>query len=146
MAELSIQVEGVKEAVEALGRLELQKRAAMRGAVARTLVDGEAHLKRLLSEPGSGRVYTRRSVSHQASAPSEAPAPDTGVYRNSWHRRTHAGGQGGELYTAQERADALEYGSEDGTLKPRPHAGPTAEHMAADFVTNSKRALARATA
>lgn len=31
----------------------------------------------------TGRVYTRGTVSHQASAPNEAPAPDTGTLRNS---------------------------------------------------------------
>jgi hypothetical protein len=38
----------------------------------------------ILSQPGTGRLYRRGNVTHQASAPGQAPAVDTGAYRASW--------------------------------------------------------------
>jgi hypothetical protein len=37
----------------------------------------------VLGRLGSGRIYRRRGVTHQASAPGEPPAPDTGALRAS---------------------------------------------------------------
>ena len=49
----------------------------------RRAVEVEAAGKRLLSQHGSGRVYKKSKPSriHQASAPGEPPAPDTGQLR-----------------------------------------------------------------
>lgn len=49
----------------------------------RRAVDVEAAGKRLLSQHGTGRVYkkTKPNRIHQASAPGEPPAPDTGLLR-----------------------------------------------------------------
>lgn len=49
-------------------------------------------IKDKLSHPGSGRWYRSKLGygKHQASAPGEPPAPDRGVYRDSWFYRTQA--------------------------------------------------------
>lgn len=49
----------------------------------RRALDVEAAGKRLLSQHGSGRIYKRTKPDriHQASAPGEPPAPDTGQLR-----------------------------------------------------------------
>jgi len=39
--------------------------------------------KRIQGPPKTGAIYTRGSISHQASAPGEAPATDTGTLVNS---------------------------------------------------------------
>lgn len=39
--------------------------------------------KRLLSLPGTGRIYRRRGITHVASAPGAPPAVDTGLLRAS---------------------------------------------------------------
>jgi hypothetical protein len=49
----------------------------------RRAVNVETAAKRILSLPGSGRVYRRRGVVHQASAPGQPPAVDTGLLRAS---------------------------------------------------------------
>lgn len=49
----------------------------------RVAVEVETAAKRLLSLPGSGRVYRRHGIAHQASAPGEPPAVDTGLLRAS---------------------------------------------------------------
>jgi hypothetical protein len=43
----------------------------------------EGEMKILMTGPKSGNVYIRRGRSHQASAPGEAPAVDTGFLINS---------------------------------------------------------------
>lgn len=143
----TITVQGVDAAVDRLRATELRMRGRLEQALDRTALATNAHLKRLLSEPGSGRVYTRRGVEHQASAPGEPPAVDTGVYRASWHVRTTAGivgdVMGREVYTQQERAEALEFGTLDGHIRPRPHAGPAAEFGAREFRKQSERELGR---
>lgn len=45
-------------------------------------IEGDAK-KSILSGQKSGRIYHRRTVSHRASAPGEAPASDTGRLVNS---------------------------------------------------------------
>lgn len=50
----------------------------------------EGRAKELASTPGAGRVYRRRGVEHQASAPGQPPAPDTGQLRASI---THSAGE-----------------------------------------------------
>lgn len=138
---VSVQVEGAEEAIRSIGATELRLRGRMRRAVGKTLVKGLAEMKRTLSRGGSGRLYTRGGVSHRASAPGEAPAVDRGQYRASWHERQAAVGLNGELYTDQARAEALEYGRKDRTLKARPHAGPVSEYMAGEFKKESRQAL-----
>lgn len=134
----TIRVDGVDQAVKDLAAHELRKRGALSMAVAKTLLQGEAHMKQMLSQPGRGRVYGR----HRASAPGDPPAPDFGQYRASWRHRTNGLGgvkPGGDLYTEQERAPHLERGTR--RMGARPHAGPVAEAMRDDFRRNSTEAL-----
>lgn len=60
--------------------------APMLERLARTGFLLENRIKRLLSQQGSGAFYTSKSGGgkHQASAPGEPPAADTGRYRASW--------------------------------------------------------------
>lgn len=81
---------------------------------------------------------------HQASAPGEAPANDTGnLARGIEWRMT--GATEGELTVAAEYAAALELGSEDGTLAPRPFLGPAVEANEASFQAACAVALREAT-
>lgn len=85
-----------------------------------------------LSQPGSGRLYKSKTGSgkHQASAPGESPAPDTGAYRESWSYRVVKSGAfasvqvGSELWTVFGRR--LEFGGSGGGtyIAPRPHIRP----------------------
>ena len=123
---VTITVKGDRELVAAMKRAGALTDSETRKAVKETLVDGEAHIKRLLSQPGTGRLYG----THRASAPGNPPAVDTGTYRGSWRNRILASGaglHGGEIYTTQERGPWLENGT--ARMAARPHAGPTAEHV-----------------
>jgi hypothetical protein len=69
-----------------------------------------------LSQPGSGRVYG----SHQASAPGQPPAPDTGALLRSVRVRRLGNGYPGVVWGGPTAPYArwLEYGTR--TMRPRP--------------------------
>lgn len=81
----------IKVEIDGLQRIDRASNAA-RKAIAEEIgkglfavakkVEGEAK-RSILNGQKSGRIYQRRSVTHQASAPGESPASDTGRLVNS---------------------------------------------------------------
>lgn len=122
---VSIRVEGVEQAVRDIAATDLRLRGRMTRAVAKTLLQGETHIKRLISKKGP-------------SAPHTPPGVDTGRLRASYRHRMGLG-MSGDVFTEVEYAPHLEYGTR--RMAPRPHAGPTAEWMATEFRKNSVEAL-----
>lgn len=95
--------------------------AAERGMRA-TMLTAEATLKIILSQPGTGRIYPRgKQAVHQASAPGEPPAVDTGRLRNSIQTEIFRapGEVTGRVSANTEYAAALELGTEK--IKKRPY-------------------------
>ena len=102
----------------------------------------------ILSQPGSGRMYG----SHQASAPGQPPAVDTGAYRASWTHR--ALGLSVSMYPDLPAGDDpaglggwLEYGTSK--MAARPHArvasaqvAPLIGRVVADGIIARERAAA----
>jgi hypothetical protein len=84
----------------------------------------EAQAKVNLSHPGSGRVYRRKGRVHQASAPGEMPAPDTGLLRASVH--STVSGQDEDLHALIGTDQAIGLYQELGTrhIVPRPWLRP----------------------
>lgn len=80
---------------------------------------------------------------HQASAPGEAPANEIGNLADSifLHR---TGDLAVEVVAPAEYAAALEFGTEDGKIAPRPFLGPALEHVREPFLADVVAALARA--
>lgn len=80
----------------------------------------------ILNQPGTGRLYpsNRGSGRHRASAPGDAPAPDTNTYRNSW-KVDKISEHVWALFTADDRAQTLELGSVN--MAPRPHLTPAVQ-------------------
>lgn len=98
-------------------------------------------IKRRMSEKKSGRFYRSRAskARHQASAPGQAPAVDTGAYRGAVgfevvKSKLTPGGVVGRIgltraskkgkSSLKDRLPALEFGSKDGKTKKRPVWGP----------------------
>lgn len=112
----------------ALERIAEEK--AVQG-VQRAALAGEAITKANLSRPGSGRVYGK----HQASAPGEPPAVDTGRLRNATQADTQVRREGddivGRVVANVEYAHALEVGTE--RIAPRPFLGLLATDHADDL-------------
>lgn len=94
--------------------------------VQETVLDIEGRVKAEMAGPKSGRWYG----GHQASAPGEAPAVDTGTLINSV--QTDVQGTEGSVYTNQEVAPMLEYGTS--RMAPRPFFTPAAEAARPEFV------------
>lgn len=122
---ITIQIEGVNEAIASLKAHELRRRGALTLAVVRTLMEGTTHIKRMISKTGPSRPF-------------EPPGVQSGELRASYRFRV-LGEHDGELLTDKKYAPWLE----DGTAKmaPRPHARPTAEWMAGRFKHHAVGAL-----
>jgi len=69
-------------------------------------------------------------IYHTASAPGEPPAPDRGILVNSIHYELGVGAQGFEARVGSSLAKiplALEWGTRNGRIKPRPAFRPALE-------------------
>lgn len=116
-----------------LGALERLSEAAATKGIHRAALAGEALTKVNLSRRGSGRIYGK----HQASAPGEPPAVDTGRLRNATQADTQVRRDGddivGRVVANTEYAHALEVGTENKRMMPRPFLGLLATDHADDL-------------
>lgn len=93
---------------------------AMRGVVIGIGIV-ERHAVRLIAgPPKTGRKYRRRGVVHQASAPGEAPATDTGGLIGSRRIETDKARVAARLIFSKKTARWLEFGTK--RMAPRPYA------------------------
>lgn len=104
----------------------------------------ERHAVRLItSPPKTGRIYRRRGVAHQASAPGQAPASDTGRLVASRRVIILEAGLRGRLTFGTEYALPLEVGTIN--MEPRPYARrslvETRNDVAAGLVMEIRAAL-----
>jgi HK97 gp10 family phage protein len=94
-----------------------------------------------MSEPKSGKVYVRGNVAHQASAPGEAPAVDTGVLRASGGVEPAGDRDGWWAYFSAEYGLYLEYGTP--TIEPRPFLRPAVEQHRDEYLDEIARLVGR---
>lgn len=123
--------------------LERVRKAAMRGVI-RGTEDVRTEADSLMNEsPRSGRVYTRRGVSHRASAPGEPPAPDTGRLRQSLRTEYNRELLMGTAIASTAYAQALEFGTS--RIAPRPFMRPALanrkDEIEADIAAEIRNAL-----
>lgn len=76
----------------------------------------------ILNTEKTGRVYQHRSVTHQASAPGEAPASDTGTLINSISTSYDFTNMSGTINVTVAYGLMLEYGTKN--MEPRPYLRP----------------------
>lgn len=98
--------------------------AVRQGAMA-GVVDGIGIVERRAVElitqpPKTGRIYSRRGVKHQSSAPGEAPASDTSRLVNSRRIILNPKALKARLQFAAKHARHLEHGTKK--MEPRPFA------------------------
>ena len=102
---------------------------------------GEARML-IRNPPKTGRIYMKgknRDIAHQASAPEEAPATDTGALAdNSLIRRRGLADY--EIQFNQKYAAPLEFGTP--TILPRPFLRPAVEAYRASFERHLRDILA----
>lgn len=120
----------------------------VRQAVQRGLIRGAEDVRTeairlVLEPPKTGRIYRRRGVEHQASAPGEAPASDTGTlvsridvdYTNLSELVVRVGAH-------TDYAAFLEFGTRK--MEPRPFMRPalaTSTPKISDYVAREVRAV-----
>lgn len=106
-------------------------------AVKETIFDIEARTKALMSGPKSGAFYERpQGKMHQASAPGEAPAIDTGNLINSIQTQMVSTYKG-VVFTNAEYAPVLELGGAH--IAARPFFTPATAAAWPEFVEKMKR-------
>lgn len=89
----------------------------------------ERHTKNLLVGERSGHVYSIRGKAHQASAPGEPPAVDTGNLKNSL-RVLEVTDDYASFGTSADYAAYLEFGTRN--MAARPYLRPAAENSVRD--------------
>lgn len=92
------------------------RQAAFRGVVRGTEAVKTRMVERIQQPPKTGRIYKR----HQASAPGESPASDTGRLAQSITTSYDVPNITGYVNVATEYAEALEFGTP--RIAPRPYA------------------------
>lgn len=79
-------------------------------------------VKSIHNAPKTGHIYKRRGITHQASAPGEAPATDTGRLAQSGRTEYDRKKVLGRVIFSTDYARGLEYGTQ--TIESRPFARP----------------------
>lgn len=94
----------------------------MAGVIEGTELVHTAAVRSIMSGPKTGKTYRRRGVTHQASAPGEAPASDTGTLVQRSRTEYDAPQLTGRVIFSTAYALALELGTE--RIEPRPFLRP----------------------
>jgi HK97 gp10 family phage protein len=82
--DFSFKIEGLDKIGQATTRVQAEVGKELEKALYASALRIEKEAKKsILSGSKSGRIYKRRTVTHRASAPDEAPASDTGRLVNS---------------------------------------------------------------
>ena len=96
--------------------------------VEETVLDIETQIKVGMASSHNGEWYG----SHQASAPGEMPAIDTGALAASI--QTDVKGTKGVVYTNMEYSEYMEWGAPAAGIEPRPFMTPAAEAARGPFL------------
>lgn len=127
--EINLQIQGLESLGRATKRVQesVEKELSAGLFAAAKKIEADAK-KSIMNGQKSGRIYTRGSVTHRASAPGEAPASDTGRLVNSINGDVVKGAlesivkAGGGIV---KYARMLEFGT--AKMRPRPFLFPAAE-------------------
>lgn len=97
----------------------------------------------IMSPPKTGRIYRRRGIEHQASAPGEAPASDTGTLVNMRRIELLPEELAAKLIFSAKHAPFLERGTR--RMEPRPFArralAETRDEVESTIVSHARAAL-----
>ncbi len=106
---------------------EAVNRGANRGVFKAATRVHEVSVGQILRTKKTGTIYRRRSVLHQASAPGEAPASDTGALVQSGTVIRDPANLAARVNYSVSYAASLEFGTE--RMEPRPFLRPSLDFM-----------------
>ncbi len=141
---ISIKLDGLEELRDELRRINATAADVVDDAAKETVVAIRARaVKAIQRGPASGEVYppvrNRRGKPHQASAPGQPPASDTGTLASSVKWERDAGGY--VVGTGIEYGLFLEVGTS--RMAPRPWLTPSVEAELPSFRDNIIKAIRR---
>jgi HK97 gp10 family phage protein len=117
-------VRGADKLVKQLNRLPVDARSGIGKALAVSVMELDAYAKQKIQGGGrGGKVYRRRTVTHQASAPGEFPKTDTGQLVSSLFFRIGADKLSAFFGTKLAYGRYLEFGTS--RMRARPWLRPT---------------------
>lgn len=131
--------EDVAKALQAYGK---KAEAEIAKAVAATALMVNTDIKKRIKRGAkTGRVYRRGTVTHQASAPGQAPATDNGTLASSITFK-QVSPLTAEVESRLDYATYLEFGTQN--IAPRPAWVPAVEAARPDFAKRVAEAIRRA--
>jgi hypothetical protein len=142
VTKIRITVENTEAVQRALKLYGEKAEAELSKAVQATALTINGDIKRAIQgPPKTGRIYSRGEKNHQASAPGEAPATDTGVLVSSiaYKQETPLSAI---VYSRLQYAYWLEFGTRN--IEPRPSWVPAVETNTPLFQKLIDAALRRA--
>jgi len=118
--DFSVKVEGLDKIQNATLAVQKAVEAELKKGLYASAKKVEGEAKRSITAGGkTGRIYKRRSVTHQASAPGEAPASDTGALVNRGFRvEPEDTSLSVAVIVGTEYAKALEFGTTKMAARP----------------------------
>ncbi len=122
--------------------LQSVAQAVFRGVVRGTESVKTRMVERIQQPPKTGRIYKRNTVEHQASAPGESPASDTGRLAQSITTSYDISKLTGYVNVSTEYAAALEFGTP--RIAPRPYARVSLAEKAKEIQDDIAREIASA--
>lgn len=145
MTNIGVSVNGIDQLKADLGKLGPNSRREIQKAIGVVLLRIAAESQALISRGGrSGKVYKRRSITHQASAAGEAPKTDTGALVRNITVQVDADGLGGNAGSRDAAAHGrwLELGTS--RMAPRPWLVPTFEKLREYIVQRLEQGMGKA--
>lgn len=134
-----LRLEGGPELKAALDRMTKAQASKVDRVVQRTAAELEAGIKLQIQQgPKTGKIYQRGNVVHQASAPGQAPASDTGVLMGSITHEREGEGRAAVM-SRTIYAAFLEFGTRK--MAPRPAWLPEIEDAREPFLADLRKAL-----
>lgn len=136
---IGLSITGSKELMAALSKYKDKSSAAIQDVVESTAFDVQAEAAKAIQRGSkTGRVYKRGSKTHQASAPGQAPASDTGMLAGSIQavKLTKLTWQVG---TMLRYGEWLEYGTRD--IAERPWLRPALDKNRIEFFRRLRAAI-----
>lgn len=143
MNQATISVEGLDTLQRDFSRMSANVERGVGMAVKATAIDIDADVKKRIQRgPKTGRTYTRGNTTHQASAPGEAPATDTGGLVSSVYFK-QPNPLSATVGSRLAYAYFLEFGTR--TIAARPSWIPSIEAVTPKFNKRIDAALRKAT-